>query len=54
MMECLFSSLIIGVFSTLTISYYQIVQVAPTLVPLLKFYFHEEVRKAAISGIYLI
>ncbi|CAN4094820.1 unnamed protein product [Withania somnifera] len=24
-------------------------QVAPTLVPLLKFYFHEEVRKAAIS-----
>lgn len=29
-------------------------QVAPTLVPLLKFYFHEEVRKAAISGIYLI
>lgn len=27
-----------------------IVQVAPTLVPLLKFYFHEEVRKAAVSG----
>ena len=26
------------------------VQVAPTLVPLLKFYFHEEVRKAAVSG----
>ena len=26
-------------------------QVAPTLVPLLKFYFHEEVRKAAVSGI---
>ena len=25
-------------------------QVAPTLVPLLKFYFHEEVRKAAVSG----
>ncbi|KAM0995396.1 hypothetical protein ACFX15_005239 [Malus domestica] len=24
-------------------------QVAPTLVPLLKFYFHEEVRKAAVS-----
>lgn len=29
-------------------------QVAPTLVPLLKFYFHEEVRKAAVSGIELI
>ena len=28
-------------------------QVAPTLVPLLKFYFHEEVRKAAVSGIEL-
>lgn len=26
------------------------IQVAPTLVPLLKFYFHEEVRKAAVSG----
>lgn len=26
-------------------------QVAGTLVPLLKFYFHEEVRKAAVSGI---
>ena len=26
-------------------------QVAPTLVPLLKFYFHEEVRKAAVSGL---
>ena len=26
------------------------VQVAPTLVPLLKFYFHEEVRKAAVFG----
>ncbi|KAG0494848.1 hypothetical protein HPP92_005842 [Vanilla planifolia] len=25
-------------------------QVAPTLVPLLKFYFHEEVRKAAVSA----
>jgi len=25
-------------------------QVAPTLVPLLKFYFHEEVRRAAVSG----
>ncbi|XP_019093862.1 PREDICTED: importin-5 [Camelina sativa] len=25
-------------------------QVAPILVPLLKFYFHEEVRKAAVSG----
>ena len=25
-------------------------QVAGTLVPLLKFYFHEEVRKAAVSG----
>lgn len=29
-------------------------QVAPTLVPLLKFYFHEEVRKAAVSGIELM
>ena len=29
-------------------------QVAPTLVPLLKFYFHEEVRKAAVSGISLL
>lgn len=28
----------------------QMEQVAPTLVPLLKFYFHEEVRKAAVSG----
>ena len=28
-------------------------QVATTLVPLLKFYFHEEVRKAAVSGISL-
>lgn len=28
------------------------VQVAPTLVPLLKFYFHEEVRRAAVSGIF--
>ncbi|KAM1114758.1 hypothetical protein PS1_005428 [Malus domestica] len=27
-------------------------QVAPTLVPLLKFYFHEEVRKAAVSDIW--
>ncbi|KAG8062221.1 hypothetical protein GUJ93_ZPchr0003g18203 [Zizania palustris] len=27
-------------------------QVATTLVPLLKFYFHEEVRKAAVSGHY--
>lgn len=26
-------------------------QVAPILVPLLKFYFHEEVRKAAVSGV---
>ncbi|XP_047975909.1 importin-5-like isoform X2 [Salvia hispanica] len=26
-------------------------QVAPTLVPLLKFYFHEEVRKAAVSAV---
>ncbi|MQL77534.1 hypothetical protein Taro_009929 [Colocasia esculenta] len=25
--------------------------VAPTLVPLLKFYFHEEVRKATVSAI---
>jgi hypothetical protein len=25
-------------------------QVAPTLVPLLKFYFHEEVRRAAVSA----
>ncbi|KAJ7972033.1 importin-5-like [Quillaja saponaria] len=25
-------------------------QVAPILVPLLKFYFHEEVRKAAVSA----
>ncbi|KAK6925778.1 Importin repeat 4 [Dillenia turbinata] len=25
-------------------------QVAPTLIPLLKFYFHEEVRKAAVSA----
>lgn len=29
-------------------------QVAGTLVPLLKFYFHEEVRKAAVSGIRMI
>lgn len=27
-----------------------LLQVAPILVPLLKFYFHEEVRKAAVSG----
>ncbi|KAF2535051.1 hypothetical protein F2Q68_00022330 [Brassica cretica] len=27
-----------------------IAQVAPTLVPLLKFYFHEEVRRAAVSA----
>jgi hypothetical protein len=26
------------------------VQVTSTLVPLLKFYFHEEVRKASVSG----
>ncbi|KAG6683103.1 hypothetical protein I3843_13G153800 [Carya illinoinensis] len=26
-------------------------QVAPTMVPLLKFYFHEEVRKAAVSAV---
>ena len=25
-------------------------QVAPTLVPLLKFYFHEEVRRAAVAA----
>lgn len=25
-------------------------QVAPTLVPLLKFYFHEDIRRAAVSG----
>lgn len=30
--------------------FFKILQVAPTLVPLLKFYFHEEVRKAAVSG----
>jgi hypothetical protein len=29
-------------------------QVAGTLVPLLKFYFHEEVRKAAVSGMRMI
>lgn len=31
-------------------NYAWIMQVASTLVPLLKFYFHEEVRKAAVSG----
>jgi len=29
-------------------------QVAGTLVPLLKFYFHEEVRKAAVSGMRMV
>lgn len=33
---------------------FNILQVAPTLVPLLKFYFHEEVRKAAVSGSWLV
>ncbi|MQM18287.1 hypothetical protein Taro_051275 [Colocasia esculenta] len=32
-------------------SIFWINQVAPTLVPLLKFYFHEEVRKATVSAI---
>ncbi|MQL88572.1 hypothetical protein Taro_021133, partial [Colocasia esculenta] len=31
-------------------SIFSIDQVAPTLVPLLKFYFHEEVRKATVSA----
>lgn len=31
-------------------AHYDLMQVAPTMVPLLKFYFHEEVRKAAVSG----
>lgn len=43
--------LLIVIILAYTIVNMYIGQVAPTLVPLLKFYFHEEVRKAAVSGL---